>query len=230
MGRAGAGAAGSTYKPFPPLHKWFTFDFSGARPPTPEEVREAIVEVCHGHAGAAHRQPRGEGHPQGAGGDPAVAGGARPGGAAAQPVPTSPCSSTTAAAPGGASSATCTPGSWGRLPPSPASRVWRRWCPTWWPSATGGRRWRRASPGRRRPRTPPTCWARPRRRWPRSPTGKRSSGRGWPSWCGLAEQLRPVPGSTPGVGASPSWWAWCGGGCTDKRRLDGRSARLRPSG
>jgi hypothetical protein len=41
-------ARGSTFKPFPPLHKWFTFDFSAARPPTPEEVREAIAEVCRG--------------------------------------------------------------------------------------------------------------------------------------------------------------------------------------
>jgi hypothetical protein len=41
-------ARGSTFKPFPPMHKWFTFDFSAARPPTPEETREAIVEVCRG--------------------------------------------------------------------------------------------------------------------------------------------------------------------------------------
>ncbi len=41
-------ARGSTFKPFPPLHKWFTFDFSAARPPTPEETREAIAEVCRG--------------------------------------------------------------------------------------------------------------------------------------------------------------------------------------
>jgi len=41
-------ARGSTFKPFPPLHKWFTFDFSGVRPPTPAEVREAISEVCRG--------------------------------------------------------------------------------------------------------------------------------------------------------------------------------------
>ena len=39
-------ARGSTFKPFPPLHKWFTFDLTGARPPTSEEVREAIAEVC----------------------------------------------------------------------------------------------------------------------------------------------------------------------------------------
>jgi hypothetical protein len=41
-------ARGSAHRPFPPLHKWFTFDFSAARPPTPEEVREAIAEVCRG--------------------------------------------------------------------------------------------------------------------------------------------------------------------------------------
>jgi hypothetical protein len=41
-------ARGSAYKPFPPLHKWFTFDFAGARPPTADEVREAISEVCRG--------------------------------------------------------------------------------------------------------------------------------------------------------------------------------------
>ncbi len=41
-------ARGSKFRPFPPLHKWFTFDFSAARPPTPEETREAIVEVCRG--------------------------------------------------------------------------------------------------------------------------------------------------------------------------------------
>jgi hypothetical protein len=41
-------ARGSAFKPFPPLHKWFTFDFASFRPPTPDEVREAIVEVCRG--------------------------------------------------------------------------------------------------------------------------------------------------------------------------------------
>lgn len=41
-------ARGSAFKPFPPMHKWFTFDFSSARPPTPEETREAIIEVCRG--------------------------------------------------------------------------------------------------------------------------------------------------------------------------------------
>jgi len=41
-------ARGSAFKPFPPLHKWFTFDLSASRPPTPEETREAIVEVCRG--------------------------------------------------------------------------------------------------------------------------------------------------------------------------------------
>jgi len=37
-------ARGSTYKPFPPKHKWYTFDFSNKRKPTSVEVREAIAE------------------------------------------------------------------------------------------------------------------------------------------------------------------------------------------
>jgi len=37
-------ARGSTYKPFPPRHKWYTFDFSQKRQPTAGEVREAITE------------------------------------------------------------------------------------------------------------------------------------------------------------------------------------------
>ncbi len=37
-------ARGSTYKPFPPRHKWYTFDFSDKRQPTIVEVREAIAE------------------------------------------------------------------------------------------------------------------------------------------------------------------------------------------
>ncbi|MBC8265023.1 MAG: BtrH N-terminal domain-containing protein [Anaerolineales bacterium] len=37
-------ARGSTYKPFPPKHKWYTFDFSNKRQPTADEVREAIAE------------------------------------------------------------------------------------------------------------------------------------------------------------------------------------------
>ena len=41
-------ARGSAHKPFAPLHKWFTFDFAGARPPTADEVREAIAEVGRG--------------------------------------------------------------------------------------------------------------------------------------------------------------------------------------
>ncbi len=36
------------YKPFPPRHTWYTFDFAAARPPTPAGVRESIGEVCHG--------------------------------------------------------------------------------------------------------------------------------------------------------------------------------------
>jgi Domain of unknown function (DUF4872)/Butirosin biosynthesis protein H, N-terminal len=41
-------ARGSRYKPFPPRHTWYTFDFAAARPPTAAEVRKSIGEVCHG--------------------------------------------------------------------------------------------------------------------------------------------------------------------------------------
>jgi hypothetical protein len=41
-------ARGSKFRPFPPLHKWFSFDFSAARPPAAAEVREAVAEVCSG--------------------------------------------------------------------------------------------------------------------------------------------------------------------------------------
>ncbi len=37
-------ARGSTYKPFPPRHKWYTFDFGQKRQPTADEVRQAIAE------------------------------------------------------------------------------------------------------------------------------------------------------------------------------------------
>jgi hypothetical protein len=37
-------ARGSTFKPFPPKHKWYVFDFSRKRLPTADEVREAIRE------------------------------------------------------------------------------------------------------------------------------------------------------------------------------------------
>jgi hypothetical protein len=37
-------ARGSTFKPFPPKHRWYTFDFDRKRMPTPDEVRAAIVE------------------------------------------------------------------------------------------------------------------------------------------------------------------------------------------
>jgi uncharacterized protein DUF4872/butirosin biosynthesis protein H-like len=40
-------ARGSQYKPFPPRHTWYTFDFATARPPSAAEVRESIGEVCH---------------------------------------------------------------------------------------------------------------------------------------------------------------------------------------
>jgi hypothetical protein len=41
-----ARARGSKFKPFPPGNTWFTFDFSQKRPPNPEEVRQAMKEVC----------------------------------------------------------------------------------------------------------------------------------------------------------------------------------------
>jgi hypothetical protein len=41
-----AQARGSSFKPFPPRNAWFTFDFSQKRQPRPEEVRQAILEVC----------------------------------------------------------------------------------------------------------------------------------------------------------------------------------------
>jgi len=43
-----AKARGSKYKPFPPLHKWYTFDFSHKRQPTADEVRQAIAEQTKG--------------------------------------------------------------------------------------------------------------------------------------------------------------------------------------
>jgi hypothetical protein len=43
-----AKARGSKYKPFPPQHCWYTFGFSGKRPPRAEEVRQAIREVTKG--------------------------------------------------------------------------------------------------------------------------------------------------------------------------------------
>jgi Domain of unknown function (DUF4872)/Butirosin biosynthesis protein H, N-terminal len=39
-------ARGSTFKPFPPRHEWYTFDFAAARPPTAHDVCEAITDVC----------------------------------------------------------------------------------------------------------------------------------------------------------------------------------------
>jgi hypothetical protein len=39
-------ARGSTFKPFPPKNRWYTLDFSAKRPPTEEEVREAIRETA----------------------------------------------------------------------------------------------------------------------------------------------------------------------------------------
>ena len=39
-----AQARGSKHRPFPPENQWYTFDFSGQRPPTAAEVRQAIAE------------------------------------------------------------------------------------------------------------------------------------------------------------------------------------------
>ena len=41
-------ARGSRYKPFPPRHAWYTFDFAAVRPPARAEVVESIGDVCHG--------------------------------------------------------------------------------------------------------------------------------------------------------------------------------------
>lgn len=46
-------ARGSTYKPFPPKHRWFTFDFAAKREPTGAEIQEAIRE----QVGAAIHPP-----------------------------------------------------------------------------------------------------------------------------------------------------------------------------
>jgi hypothetical protein len=43
-----AQARGSKFKPFPPRHTWYTFDFSSKRLPEPEEVKQAIREVVTG--------------------------------------------------------------------------------------------------------------------------------------------------------------------------------------
>ncbi|MFG1912355.1 BtrH N-terminal domain-containing protein [Kribbella sp. NPDC048928] len=41
-------ARGSTYRPFPPRHTWYTFNFDKARDPRPADVRAAITDVCDG--------------------------------------------------------------------------------------------------------------------------------------------------------------------------------------
>ena len=41
-------ARASKFRPFPPAHKWYGFDFSKARPPTETEIREAIHEAAIG--------------------------------------------------------------------------------------------------------------------------------------------------------------------------------------
>lgn len=43
-----AAARGSDFKPFPPCHAWFTFDFSGARPPHADEIWDAVRTMTQG--------------------------------------------------------------------------------------------------------------------------------------------------------------------------------------
>jgi hypothetical protein len=43
-----ARARGSTYKPFPPHHAWYAFDFSRSHPPEPGEILAAIRECAAG--------------------------------------------------------------------------------------------------------------------------------------------------------------------------------------
>ncbi len=43
-----ARARGSTFKPFPPKHTWYTYDFGGYHPPTKEDVLLSIHEVSTG--------------------------------------------------------------------------------------------------------------------------------------------------------------------------------------
>jgi len=43
-----AQARGSTYKPFPPHHTWYAFDFSRSHPPEPEDTLKAIRECATG--------------------------------------------------------------------------------------------------------------------------------------------------------------------------------------
>ena len=41
-------ARGSTYKPFPPKHQWYRYDFSQKRQPREEEIQQAIKEQVQG--------------------------------------------------------------------------------------------------------------------------------------------------------------------------------------
>jgi hypothetical protein len=41
-----AKARGSTFQPFPPKNRWYTMDFSGKRPPQPEEAIQAIAATA----------------------------------------------------------------------------------------------------------------------------------------------------------------------------------------
>jgi hypothetical protein len=43
-----AQARGSKFQPFPPHNAWYTFDFCHARPPGPDEVRQAIRQCVRG--------------------------------------------------------------------------------------------------------------------------------------------------------------------------------------
>lgn len=39
-------ARGSKFKPFPPRNMWYRFDLSAARPPSPDDIRDAIRQNC----------------------------------------------------------------------------------------------------------------------------------------------------------------------------------------
>ncbi|MCK4392668.1 hypothetical protein KAX17_07145 [Candidatus Bipolaricaulota bacterium] len=72
-----AKARGSTYKPFPPKNKWYTFDFSKVHPPRADDVRQAIREDVNGDARTTDHQPGREGHSQDRPEDTQMAGCAR---------------------------------------------------------------------------------------------------------------------------------------------------------
>ena len=100
-------ARGSQYKPFPPRHTWYTFDFAAARPPAPARSGKLSARCATGC------WPRRS--PTSASKGSVKRSGRRPSGRrsstpmrCAGPASTWRCSSTGVAAPAGASSATCT--------------------------------------------------------------------------------------------------------------------------